>query len=206
MNSIQNRSKIIAAFQFLVAISSAFSSELAGLINPGHGREIQVGLKPTTLYVRKDATNASSRWSIIDENTIKLDGVSSFSKTSLPKNEAIVFDKIAIGYAEGAAGKEGSLAYSTDLPASLRNADLVIIQNGREVISIPVSDLAKTGAPGNSDDLYHDLESFQYLVDDQPMQWDLRFPAGQSLAPATAGNSTYVEVRVKGFKTQRKQK
>ncbi|NJW53544.1 hypothetical protein [Salinimicrobium oceani] len=208
MNSIANRSKILAAFQFLVAISTAFSSELASLIKPGMGREIEAGLKPTVVYVRRNATNASSRWAIIDENTTKVDGVSTISKTSLPKNEAVVFDKIALGFAKGTAeGQEGALDYSsTKLPAALRNADLVIIQNGREVVSIPVAELGKQVSPAANEDYYHDLESFQYLVDDQPMQWDLRFPAGQALSPAAAGDVNYIEVRLKGFKTQRKQK
>lgn len=208
MNSLNNRTKVLVAINFLVAISTAFSAELAGLIDPGPGREIQVNLKPHTVYVRRNATNASSSWDIIDVNTKKLKGVSSISETKLPKNEGVIFDKIALAFAEGTeAGQEGTLDYtSAKLPAVLRNADLVIIQNGREVVSVPVADLGKTISPGSNEDYYHDLESLQYLVDDQPMEWKLNFPEGSAFAPSAAGKFNYIEVRLKGFKTARKQK
>lgn len=203
MNILQNRSKVLVALSFLMAISSAFSAELDQLL-----RSKQAALKPHTFYVRKNATNASSRWAVINEETTKADGISTISKTSLPKNEAVVFDRIAIGYAENAdAGKEGAVDYSaTKLPAALRNADLVITQNGREVVNVSISELGKVTSPANQADYYHDLESLQYLVDDQPMEMEIRFPNGQTLAPGTAGHSVYVEVRLKGFKTGRKQK
>lgn len=203
---MKNRDTIIKALGFLVAISSAFSSELAQLIQPMNG-EIGARLTRHTVYVRKDATNASSAWKVINENTKKVDGVSSISETKLPKNQAVIFDKIAIGFAEGAAvGKEGSLDYSvTTPPAVLRNANIVITQNGREVLDLPVADLIKGQSSNASGDLYHDLEGFNYLVDDQPMDWVLRFPEGTVLAPSAAGKFNYVEVRLQGFKTTRKQ-
>ncbi len=204
---MKNRSKILAALGFLVAIYSAFSSELASLIAPPDGGPIRANLKRHTVYVRKNATNASSAWAIIDENTKKVDGVSSISETKLPKNHAVIFDRVAIGFAEGdAAGLEGALDYSsTKAPAVLRNAVLVITQNGREVVELPVADMSKVISPTNQSDYYHDLEGFHYLVDDQPMEWTLRFPNGKSLAPSAAGKENYVEVRLQGFKTSRKQ-
>lgn len=202
MNVLNNRSKVLVALNFLMALSSAFSAELHSLL-----RSNQAGLKPHTFYVRKNATNASSRWAVINEETTKADGISTISKTSLPKNEAVVFDRIAVGYAENAAaGQEGAVNYSTTLPNALRNADLVITQNGREVVSVAIADLGKVTSPTNQNDYYHDLESLQYLVDDQPMEIEIRFPNGQSITPGTAGHSCYLEVRLKGFKTGRKQK
>lgn len=210
---MNNREKILLALSFLITVSGALSAELQGLIQPrpnnGNGKsEIGANLKRHTVYVRKEATNASSRWAIIDENTSKVDGVSSISKTSLPKNEAVVFDKIAIGFGEGdAAGLEGAINYSANTaPAALRNAVFVITQNGREVVEIPVSEALKGVSPGSPADYYHDLEGFHYLVDDQPMEWMLRFPNGQTLAPSAIGKFVYVEFRLQGFKTARKQK
>jgi hypothetical protein len=201
-----NRAKIILALGFLVSVSQAFSSELASLIRP-MGGEIGVKLSRHTVYVRKNATDASSAWKIINENTKKIDGISTISETKLPKNQAVVFDKIAIGFAEGAAaGKEGALNYGvTTVPAVLRNANIVITQNGREVLDLPVADLVKGQSSNASEDLYHDLEGFNYLVDDQPMDWTFRFPEGASFAPSALGKFNYVEVRLQGFKTARKQ-
>lgn len=204
---MKNRSKILSALAFVVAVSNSFSSELANLIRPNMGTgDIQARLTPHTVFVRKNATNASSSWRIIDENTKKVDGVSSISETKLPKNHAVVFDRIAIGFAEGdAAGLEGSVDYSATVPAVLRNANLVIIQNGREVVDLPVADLIKGQSTNNSSDNYHDLEGFSYLVDDQPMNWSFVFPDGKALAPSAAGKVNYIEVRLQGFKTTRKQ-
>jgi len=204
---MKNRSKILAALSFLVAVSSAFSNELANLIRPIDGSDIKARLTRHTVYVRTDATNASSSWAIINENTKKVDGVSSISETKLPKNHAVIFDKVAIGFAEGTAvNQEGALDYtSTKAPAVLRNAVLVITQNGREVLELPVADMTKVISPTNNSDYYHDLEGFHYLVDDQPMEWVLKFPNGQALSSSEAGKYNYLEVRLQGFKTSRKQ-
>lgn len=199
---MQNRTKISTALAFLVAIGAMFSSELSSLIDVKNVR-----LSRHTVLVRKDVTNAGGAVRIIDENTKKVDGVSSISETKLPKNHAVIFDKVAIGFAEGdAAGKEGGLDYtSTKAPAVLRNASIVITQNGREVVDLPLADLVKTISPGSPEDYFHDLEGFNYLVDDQPMEWTLRLPNGEVLAPSAAGKFNYLEVRLQGFKTSRKQ-
>ena len=209
---MNNRKKILAALGFLVAISSAFSNELDSLIKPGNNgqgvqQEPKVRLTRHTVFVRKAATDAANTFHIIDENTKKLNGISSISDRKLPKNQAVIFDKIAVGFAEGDAdGLEGALDYtSTKAPAVLRNASIVITQNGREVMDLPVADMVKVTSPASAADYYHDLEGFNYLVDDQPMEWFLRFPDGQSLAPSAAGKKNYIEIRLQGYKTSRKQ-
>lgn len=205
---MKNRGKLLAALGFLIAVSSAFSNELASHIRPGNGNDIKVRLTRHTVFVRKDVTGAAGTYDIIDENTKKVNGVSSISETKLPKNQAVVFDKIAIGFAEGSAdgGQEGALDYGKDKsPAALRNANLVIIQNGREVLDLPVADMVKGDSSNNPGDLYHDLEGFNYLVDDQPMTWQLKFPDGTSIAAGATGEKKYLEVRIQGFKTSRRQ-
>ena len=59
----------------------------------------------------------------------------------------------------------------------------------------------------NANDLYHDLEGFHYLVDDQPMEWQLKFPKGVNIVGGGVNNDfrKYIEVRIQGFKTSRKQ-
>ena len=206
MSTLINRAKILAALSFLFTVSKSFSSELASLIKPADGSETKVRMTRHTVFVRKKATNASSTWRILTENTKKIAGVSSIQETKLPKNQAVVFDKIAIGYATSATDNaEGAVDYSsTKAPAALRNAVLTIAQNGREVLELPVADMVKVTSPTKMEDYYHDLEGFNYLVDDQPMEWTLTFPDGQSLAPSAAGNQEYIEVRLQGFKTIRK--
>ncbi len=197
-----NRTKVLTVISFLGAVATMLSNELSQLVE---GKKVRV--THHTAFVRKEVTNAGGTFKIIDEETKKVDGVSSISETKLPKNHAVVFDRIAIGFAEDAAqGKEGALDYtSSKAPAIARNAQLVITQNGREVVSIPLSEVTKTISPGNPGDYYHDLEGLNLLVDDQPMEWNLVLPSGQVLAPAAAGQFVYMEVRLQGFKTIRKQ-
>lgn len=196
-----NRSKILAALGFLGEIKELVSTELGTLIK---GR--QVRLSRHTAFVRKNATGASNTFNLIDENTKAVNGVSSLSERRFNKNQAVIFDKVAIGFAEGdAAGEEGGLDYtSSKAPAVLRNASLVLKQNGREVLDLPIADLTKTISPGSPEDYYHDLEGFSYFADDQAMEWEIRFPDGKSFEPSAAGKHNYVEVRLQGYKTSRK--
>lgn len=208
---MKNREKLLAALGFLFAVANEFSSELASLINPGQGnQEGKARLTRHTVYVRKDITGAGGIFNVIDENTLKVEGVSSLTKTSLPKNQAVIFDKIAIGYALGTVvlGEEGKVDYGKDkAPAEIRNATLVITQNGREVLELPVADMIKGDSANNAGDLYHDLEGFHYLVDDQPMEWQLKFPKGVNIVGGGINSDfrKYLEVRIQGFKTSRKQ-
>jgi hypothetical protein len=203
---MKNREKLLSAlaFLFMIAEASALSSELNSLITSPTG--IEARLTRHTVYVRTDASGAASSWNIITENTTKIEGKSSISKQSLPKNQAVIFDKITLGYAQGAAaGKEGAVDYSLVAPpAILRNAILVITQNGREVLELPVADMVKGQSSNSSADNYHDLEGFHYLVDDQPMEWVLKFPNGETFTPV-AGKFNLIELRIQGFKTSRKQ-
>ncbi|MGB7841156.1 MAG: hypothetical protein WBL21_00085 [Salinimicrobium sp.] len=201
MSTLSNRSKYLTAFAFLAEVISGVSNELQNVFS-------QDGIRMTrhTVFVRKNATNAGSSWKVIDENTKKKDGVSSFGDQKLNKNQAVVFDKIALGFAEGdAEGQEGALDYSsTKAPAVLRNATLVITQGTREVLEIPVADMVKVTSPTKMEDYYHDLEGFNLLADDQEMDWKLVFPSGQVFAPSAAGKQNYIELRLQGYKTIKK--
>ena len=201
---MENRSKLLAALGFMFVVANELSNELASLIA---GRKAR--LTRHTIYVRKDITGAGGIFNVIDENTLKVEGVSSLTKTSLPKNQAVIFDKIAIGFALGSVelGEEGQVDYGTTLtPAEIRNATLVITQNGREVLELPVADMVKAQSTNNANDLYHDLEGFHYLVDDQPMEWQLQLTKGVHIVGGGVNTTlrTYITVRLKTKKTQRK--
>jgi len=198
---MRNREKITSAGAYLVDRSSYFSGELKSNIDSGEAQ-----LNRHTLFVRKNATNAAATWPMIDSRTQETVGVSSLNGTKLPSNQALVFDKIAIACVEGdAANLEGSLDYvASKVPPVLRNAQLVIVQSGREVINLPVSDLVKTISPSSSEDYYHDLEGFNHLIDNQDITIEFKFPDGTTLAPSSAGKFLYVELKMQGFKTSRR--
>lgn len=203
---MNNREKLLTAVDFMLTVAAAFSGELASLIGAKQTR-----LTRHTVYVRKDITGAGGIFNIIDENTLKVEGVSSLTKDALPKNQAVIFDKIAIGYALGTVtlGEEGIVDYGKDsAPAEIRNSTLVITQNGREVLELPVADMIKAQSTNTAGDYYHDLEGFHYLVDDQPMEWQLKFPKGVNIVGGGVNSDfrKYLEIRIQGFKTSRKQK
>ena len=195
-----NRTELLTAFNFMQAKKNSFTAGLKTLIEGN-----QVRLTPHTAYIRKDASGAASSWDIIDANTTQLDGIATIKGNALSPNQALIFDRISIGYAEGSApGKEGEQDYSAaTVPAVLRNADLVIEQNNREVLNIPVADLVKGEQSRNSEDHYYDLKALSFLADNTEMTWRLKFPKGSTFTPAV-DKYNYIEIRLKGFKTSRK--
>ncbi|WP_271765944.1 hypothetical protein [Aquimarina algiphila] len=192
-----NKSSLLTAWSFITSIAAILSSELQQLL--GNGR---VRLTDHTVFVRKNITGGSSNFDVIDATTEKIDGVSSIKGTRLTKNQAVVFSEIALGYGLDDPNKEGAVKYgNTDIPA-LRNATFVIIQNNREVISLPVADLLRpTGNGLNASDKYYDLGALAYLVDDEEMEWQIKFPAGVAMPAPATGKAHYLEVFLKGFKT-----
>ncbi|WP_282080877.1 hypothetical protein [Aquimarina algiphila] len=193
-----NLALINMAWAFVTSVAGILSSELQQLISSN-----RVRLTDHTVFVRKNITGASSNFDVIDATTEKIDGVSSIKGTRLTKNQAVIFSQIAIGYAEAAPNSEGSAQYGNTDIGALRNALFVITQNNREVLSLPVADLLRpTGNGLNSSDQYYKLGGLAYLVDDEEMDWQIKFPAGVAMpAPVTAGNAHYFEVFLKGFKT-----
>ncbi|WP_281990519.1 hypothetical protein [Aquimarina aggregata] len=192
-----NLSLILMAWNFLKNASVGFSTDLQGLINSGNVR-----LNDHTIFVRKNITGASSNFDVIDATTEKIDGVSSIKGTRLTKNQAVVFSQISLGYAEGDANQEGNVPYGNTRIAALRNALFVITQNGREVLSVPVADLLRpSGASMNASDKYYELGGFSFIVDDEDMEWQLKFPAGVSMPAPSTDKEHYLEVFLKGFKT-----
>lgn len=187
------------AAAFLTYHKDVLSNELRNWI-----ANKQVKLIDHTAIVRKNITGASSIYDLIDDETAKVDGVSTIKGKSLNKNEAIVFDKISLAYGTDAeTGKEGAVKYGHTDIAALNNANFVLTQNGRVVVDLPVSNLIKPAGNGfKEDDKFTELSSLAYLVDDQPMDWRLRFPAGTPL-PAITDTQQYLEVKIKGLKTLR---
>ncbi|GAA4274968.1 hypothetical protein U6A24_12650 [Aquimarina gracilis] len=197
MQTLKNLSLITLAWTFLKSVSAILSSELQGLIE-----QQRVRLTDHTIFVRKNITGASSNFDVIDATTEKIDGVSSIKGTRLTKNQAVVFSQIALGYAEADPNKEGGATYGSTNIAALRNATFVITQNNREVVSIPVADLLRpSGTSLSSSEKYYKLGGLAFLVDDEEMEWQLKFPAGESMPAPAAGKAHYLEVFIKGFKT-----
>ncbi|MFC4219028.1 hypothetical protein [Flagellimonas marina] len=199
----------LMVMSFIIAIADRFSASLESLIkgNDGQGTNPEITLNPVDLYIKKNISSATTITPLLDANTKKLRGVVSFDANGrLSQNRAVVFNKIFVGYATNAAADmEGNLVYNTAPIAALYNADLVIRQDGREVLKKNVSSLINVGTPQNPQDGYAELENLRYLKDDEEVEIDLEFPAGVSM-PAAATANQYIFVKISGYETQRKEK
>lgn len=177
-----------------------FSDELNRLISAG-----QVSLKTESLYVETDITGASGRQNIIDENTTKIDGISSFRGNKLPKNRGVLFNKIAIAYGEGDAAKKGDVDYGKKLPAAFKNAVLGLRQRGATILERPVSDFTVSGTPQAPAEQVLELDVPAFLRDDDAIEMYFQFPNGSTVpATTTAGNSNLAQVKLWGVATDRK--
>jgi len=96
---------------------------------------------------------------------------------------------------------EGKIEYNVSPPKELQNAVLVISQNGREALRMPVRDVANIETGQNSQDEYKQLKSLRYLLDDQEVKVELHFPPGVSL---DSSKKHYVYFRANGLQTAKK--
>lgn len=179
---------------FLALIGGQLSSQLNGDLNSG-----KTSLDPQVLEIKKQISGGGTI-DLIDATTQRIDGICSFDKNILQTGRAFVFDQIAIGYkSDAATGKEGALSYNAVAPAPLQNALLIINQNGREVLRMPVADLHSLVAGQNTNDLYTQLKAFRYLADDKTITIQLKFAPGVVLDDTTVKH--YIYVRLSGLQT-----
>src|SRR5690606_15440154 len=107
------------------------------------------------------------------------DGVSSVNQGVLPLNQMHVIRGISIkgGVGASAVVSAGSIAYSEAVDNAVKNADVVIEQKGREVLSLPCALIVNTdGVPTSTADAVYRLSSFAYLNDQEYFTVKLKFP------------------------------
>jgi hypothetical protein len=181
---------------FLGGILSSLSEQLRSDISGG-----KVILDDQVLEIKKEIAGGSTI-ELIDATTQRIDGICSFDKDRLETGRAFVFDQIAIDYATDAnSGLEGALAYNTAAPKELQNALFVLVQDGREVLRMPVKDLSNIHPGQKTSDEYAVLKSLRYLVDNRKIEMKIKF------APAVTLDNTkkhYIHVRLSGLQTAKK--
>jgi hypothetical protein len=175
------------------AVKGSFSLDTAHKLEDG-----QLILRDNTEFIRKEVT-AGGTVKLIDPNTTIKTGVSSFVGNKLDKTINHVITHLRLGYAtDEYSGKEAELVYSNEenaVPAALRNANIVITQDGKPVIKLPVMDFIKPANDGNSS--FTELSSFALIKEEQPFTIMLEFPDGATMGAGVH----YVEVALKGMAT-----
>lgn len=182
---------------FLADIGPRLSQQLRADVAAG-----KAVLDDQTMEIKKEISGGSIV-DLLDGTSDRVTGINSFDKDKLKQGRAFIFDQVALNYATHAtdSGLEGKIEYNVAPPKELQNAVLVISQNGREVLRIPVRDVANIETGQNSQDEYKQLKSLRYLIDDQEVKVQLHFPPGVSLDNT---KKHYVYFRANGLQTSKK--
>jgi hypothetical protein len=164
-------------------------------------------IKDSEVYVRAYIGGAAANYDVLDNTVDRATGICNVNRGVLPDNQMQVIEEISILGALGDnATSAGAVAYNEDVANAVKNADFVVMQNGREVINIPAARIINTGAvPTSVNDLCYKLKSFAYLNDGEYFTVGFRFPNGVSVPAGTgAGTFPYIEVRLGGHKTEKR--
>ena len=184
------------ALAFLMDISARMSKQLqADLASANTTLDDQV------LELKKEISGGSTI-DLLDATDERIDGVNSFDKNMLKTGRAFIFDQISLGYATNAAsGLVGNIEYNTKAPKELQNAILIISQEGREVLRMPVRELNNIHTATTESEEYKQLKSLRYLKDEATIEVKLKFPPGVALSDAA---KHYVYLRLNGVQTTKK--
>lgn len=163
-------------------------------------RSERITLKKVVVYIRKNVTFGGTQM-LVDSNTKQIIGVTNLEGNRLPAFRNIVFNAISLGYSAHAdAGKEALLGYDTELPASLRNAEIEIKQDGNVICTVPCSEFDAGLAFASGEDKYVHLGGEYMIREDKQFEINLKFPDGST----GGGTNDYVEVRLAGIETSEK--
>lgn len=188
------------AVAFLGTVILLLSQSLQGAVNQGN-----FFLDPTDLFIKKEITAASGKYSLLDSNTKKLDGVCSFdSDGKMDQNRAAIWNRITVKYGLGSTGDSpGSISYNTAMPKELENAELVISQKGRPVLRKAIRSLFAKGNETEAGADYINLSSLRLFVDDEDVAIDIHFPATVAAAAAGAGTTPFIYVSIDALTTRK---
>jgi len=192
----------LIAMAFLTSILSGLSQQLQSDLTSGTTR-----FEPHVLFVKKEIAGGG-KIDLINSQTKNLQGVCSFDETGkMDVKRAFVFDRISVNYASsGTSGIPGNLEYNTKAPKELQNADVVITQDGKQLLKMPFRDLHNIQTGQKASDEYTELKSLIGFKDNLAVKIELQFPDGVALPTTTGGGSPtalyhYVFVRFDGLQT-----
>ena len=184
--------------QFLMMFAYLLPQATRDLLTSG-----DIRVQDSTVYVRKQIS-AGNVTKLVDGNTRKLVGITNIDGNKLEDQRNQLISAISIKYGTHASITDaGSIDYlSTDIPAALRNAELVIRQGNRTAVSLPISSLiaGKNASPSNVEADRFQLLVMALIVEAQPFTVDLEFPEGADFG----ANNHFVEVNFYGAETSKK--
>ncbi|WP_121667300.1 hypothetical protein [Mesonia aquimarina] len=157
-------------------------------------------IRPISHFVTKDISGKSGTIDILDAQTKKIDGVSTISENTLPRNEGHLSSMIGVSLAKGT--KAGDSKFNQNFPAGLENATLQIIQRGNVIVERPMSDLIAEATSDDPRDQVVDLGIPFSLRDAEETKIKIAFPADSEMtAAADADNNWFFKIKTWGYST-----
>ncbi len=197
MNPQTTLFKLILSLAVLLAHNSTqagIDGQLAEKIKKQSG----VSIKDEVKEIRKEIGGQANRIKLLDNQTIKALGLSSFDKNKTADGELFIFRHISVGYAtEATAGAKGAVSqnYNTDLPAILRNARLLVKVGNDTKLFLPLSELANYGVAQDTHQDYYQTIGYNFWGSGKDISIEIELPDGIAI-PDTEEH--YLEVRFKG--------
>lgn len=197
MNPQSTLFKLILSLAVLLAhnpVKAGIDGQLAAKIKAQQG----VSIKDEVKEIRKEIGGQANRIKLLDNQTIKSLGLSSFDKNKTDDGELFIFRHIAIGYAtEATIGATGAVnkAYNTDLPSTLRNARLLIKVGNDTKLFLPLSELSNYGVAQDTHQDYFQTTGYNFWGSGKDISIEIELPDG-IVIPDTEEH--YIEVRIKG--------
>lgn len=163
-------------------------------------------LADTIEYTKEDISDASSIVKLVKAGKTENIGIQSFNDNMLDDGEHMVIDSIKLEYA-----KEDATAplnptivtadYNDTAPAALMNAQLRIIQKGKELVNVPVSSIHNPNATEKNEDRWTVVGHMPILLAKQQFDIEIHFPDGTSMT--TANEKHFVQVDLRGYKLKK---
>ncbi|MGE0638388.1 MAG: hypothetical protein AB7G44_07080 [Bacteroidia bacterium] len=183
-------------------------------------------------YLRKRVVGGTGQEELVIKAEAQSRGIKNFDKDFLPEgvNLAASTIRVAYGVADvlaatiplaheiiytNAQDAETGVGTPLTIPAQLLNAELLISQDGKPVVSFPMAKFFRDsfsvgiGTQGNQDSVH--MRSFRLLKGGKPFTASILWPEGSAalatLSPTNPGVNTlkhFVEVRLMGDATERK--
>ena len=147
-----------------------------------------------TQYITFDAKGKSSVVLLIDSNTKKLVGETSFDANKLNKGRYFVIDSIRI-LIEDTATNLHEAAWKSSAHGAIVNSELKIAQD-EDLLLLPVSDLLSQLFGINSGDNFRSIASAPVIVPEKEINISWQFPQGASV-PTT--KEQFVRIELRGF-------
>lgn len=183
---------------FLTAVAFLLTSETRAQIAAKN-----VIAKDSTLYVRKQITPGNVT-KLIDGKTLQIVGITNIDGNKLEKFRNQIVSAISIKYGTDATVTDPSKIdfLSADIPAPLRNADLILTQGSRVIFNISIATLiaGKNSSPSNVEADRFNLMVWALIKEQESFELNLEFPDGADLG----ANNHFVEVSLFGAETTQK--